>query len=110
MSLYGLSDRTFKKFHGILRRHPVVEEVITYRSRALGTHREGSDIDLCMVGKSLTDEHRRHIWLDLDELNTPYLIDLSVYHFLQSESLLGHIARAGRTFYRKDVDEVTTAA
>ena len=31
----------------------------------------GSDIDISLVGKSVTDEIRCKIWLEIDDLNTP---------------------------------------
>lgn len=32
--------------HGVFKAFPEVEEVVVYGSRAMGTYREGSDIDL----------------------------------------------------------------
>jgi nucleotidyltransferase substrate binding protein (TIGR01987 family) len=40
------------------------------------------------------------IWMDIDDLNTPYLVDLSVYSSIKSESLKDHIERIGKTFYK----------
>lgn len=53
-----------------------------------------------MIGK-VSDTVRSRIWLDLDDLNMPYLIDLSVFQELQSESLIGHIQRVGKLFYER---------
>lgn len=37
----------------------------------------------------------------IDNLNTPYLFDISVFHTLESNSLLEHIDRVGKIFYKK---------
>jgi len=39
--------------------------------------------------------------LDIDDLNTPYLIDLSVFHKLGSPDLVEHITRVGKTLYKR---------
>lgn len=109
MNQFGLDRKTLDDFHSVFARYPKVEEVIIYGSRAMGTHRVGSDIDLCMKGRDLNDADCRRIALDLDGLNTPYLVDISVHHLVHSESLLQHIRRVGRSFYRKRTAQVKTA-
>jgi predicted nucleotidyltransferase len=98
---FGLTEDTIEKFHSVFRKYPEIEEVIIYGSRAKGNYREGSDIDITLRGEDLTEAIRSKVWLDLDELNTPYLVDLSVFHTLTSESLINHIQRIGMLFYCK---------
>ena len=98
---FGLSDDTIRTFHSVFSRYPEVEEVIIYGSRAKGNYREGSDIDITLIGPELTDDIRSQIWLDLDDLNHPYLFDLSIFESLNSENLKDHIRRVGKTFYLK---------
>jgi predicted nucleotidyltransferase len=52
-----------------------------YGSRAKGNYRQGSDIDITLVGSQVTNHIVTKVWLDIDDLNTPYLFDISVYHF-----------------------------
>lgn len=99
---FGLDDITIQKFCGVFAAYPEIEQVIIYGSRAKGTFREGSDIDISLVGNKLTPDIRSRVWLDLDDLNSPYLIDLSVFHLLNSPSLEDHILRVGKTFYAKE--------
>jgi len=98
---FGLDEQTITRFQSVFRKYPEVESVIIYGSRAKGNYREGSDIDLTLVGERVTDSIRSRIWLGLDALNTPYLIDLSIFKFLDSDSLVKHIQRCGRSFYKK---------
>lgn len=103
---FGLEDNTIKKMHGIFSSYPQIEEVIIYGSRANGNYREGSDIDITLKGRNLTEKIRSNVWHDLDDLNMPYLIDLSVYDHLKSENLIDHISRIGKIFYKRERDEV----
>ena len=99
---FGLSDETIGKFQMVFARFPEIESVVIYGSRAKGTFREGSDIDITLIGKNVTEEIRSKVWLDIDDLNTPYLIDLSVFHHLKSEDLTDHIQRVGKVFYQNN--------
>lgn len=99
---FGLKESTLKKMQGVFEKFPEIEKVIIYGSRAKGNFREGSDIDLTLVGTTISDKIRSKVWLDLDDLNTPYLIDLSVYDQLNSPSLIEHINRVGKKFYNKE--------
>ncbi|WP_245232420.1 nucleotidyltransferase domain-containing protein [Pasteurella sp. WM03] len=71
-----------------------------YGSRAKGTYREGSNIDLCLKGKNLTHSILRKIWLDLDDSNSPYLFDPFIYHELSNLNLVENIDRIGKVFYQ----------
>lgn len=98
---YGLSENNINKLAGVFKNYPLIEEVILYGSRAKGNFRDGSDIDLTLKGERLTEEICSKIWLDLDELELVYLIDLSLFKSLSSDSLRQHIERNGKIFYKK---------
>lgn len=98
---FGLPENTIQKINSVFNHFPEIEEVNIYGSRAKGDYREGSDIDITMKGEKLTEEIRSKVWLDIDALNTPYLVDLSVWHLLSSEDLKEHIRRNGKVFYSK---------
>ncbi len=98
---FGLDDITIDKFHAVFEKYAVIDAVIIYGSRAMGNYREGSDIDITLKGEALTEDTRSKVWLDLDDLNSPYLIDLSIFHQLSSEPLVNHINAVGKIFYRK---------
>lgn len=97
---FGLNENTIEKLHSLFMKYPEIDEVIIYGSRAKGNFREGSDIDITLKGNNVTDEICSKLWMDIDDLNTPYLVDLSVYSSIKSESLKGHIEQIGKTFYK----------
>ena len=99
---FGLDTGTINSIYSVLVKYPEIEEVVIYGSRAKGNYREGSDIDITLKGKKITDEVRTRVCQEIDDLNTPYLFDISIFHTLQSDSLIEHINRVGQTFYKKE--------
>lgn len=98
---YGLSDDTIEKICGVLSRHPAVEKVILYGSRAKGSYKPGSDIDLTLLGEALTTRELGSIADELDDLLLPYKIDLSLFARLDHAELTEHIERVGVVFYQR---------
>lgn len=98
---FGLDETTIAKINSVFENYSEIEEVIIYGSRAKGNFREGSDIDITLGGTNLSDEIRSKVWLDIDDLNTPYLFDISIFNQLKSGSLIENIARIGKPFYSK---------
>jgi len=97
----GLKHETIKAIQGIFARYPQIEKVILYGSRAKGTYRKGSDIDLTLIGKDLDLTPLFEIKNTLDDLLLPYKIDLSIYQKIENADLLGHIKRVGVVFYER---------
>lgn len=97
---FGLDQATFERIAAVFERFPEVDRVLIYGSRAKGTFRNGSDIDLTLLGTNLTEAILTAIKLALDDLNTPYLFDVSIFEQLHSPDLQSHIARVGRLFYQ----------
>jgi predicted nucleotidyltransferase len=99
--MFGLKGELILKFREVFAKYPEIDQVLIYGSRAMGNYRAGSDIDLVLVGSKINDKTRSRVWIDLDDLNSPYLIDLAVFHQIKSEDLRSHINRVGKEFYSK---------
>lgn len=99
---FGLPENTINKINFVFVKYPEIEEVIIYGSRAKGEFREGSDIDITLKGETLNERILTNVTIDLDELNTPYLFDISLLNTLKSTSLVDHINRIGKTLYKKE--------
>jgi predicted nucleotidyltransferase len=98
----GLSDATVQAISDVLRKYPQVHQAILYGSRAKGTYKTGSDIDLTLVGDDLTLKVLYRIMDDLDDLLLPYTFDLSIFEHIDNEALKQHIARVGVMLYVRD--------
>ncbi|MBW2369888.1 MAG: nucleotidyltransferase domain-containing protein [Deltaproteobacteria bacterium] len=100
---FGLKEETIEKVNRVFNRYDAIDTVILYGSRAKGSHKPGSDIDLTLIGKKLNLKLLNKISLDLDDLLLPYTIDLSIYHNINDADLIEHIERVKKIFYRSGV-------
>jgi predicted nucleotidyltransferase len=91
----GLDNSDLENIKAILASIPEVEKAIVYGSRAKGGYREGSDVDLCLVGQQLNLSLLNTISQKIDSLNLPYIFDISAYHQLSNPELIDHINRVG---------------
>ncbi len=97
---FGLSQETIARIQAVLGSHPEVERAVLYGSRAKGTYKNGSDIDLALQGgDELTMDVLFRIMAEIDDLLLPYSFDLSLYRQITDASLLDHITRVGVTFH-----------
>lgn len=103
---YGLADDVIERIRQVLATHPEVERAILYGSRAKGTFRAGSDIDLSLEGETLTVSQMLAIENELDDLLLPHKIDLSLVSHIDDPDLRAHLARVGQVFY----DQASTKA
>jgi uncharacterized protein len=98
---YGLRVDTVDKINRVFAEDKRIREVILYGSRAKGNYRDGSDIDLAIVGDSISLSDLFKIENDLDDLLLPYKIDLCLLKSVTEKDLLSHIGRVGKIFYRR---------
>ena len=100
MKQHGLSDRTVERIREVLARFPAVQNAVLFGSRAKGTAKRGSDIDLAIYGEGLDWRVLGRIEDQLDDLLLPYTISL-VHHNARTDSeVAAHIARVGIPFYQ----------
>jgi uncharacterized protein len=98
---FGLKKNTIDKINAVFEKIPSIEEVVIYGSRAKGNYREGSDIDITIKGENISYATLSKINQEIDDLNTPYLFDISIFDKLDSKEFIEHINRVGKTFYKK---------
>lgn len=97
----GLTQDQLARLRQCFSRFAAIEKVILYGSRAKGTFKPGSDIDLTIVDAGLTDTDFLRLENELDDLLLPYKIDLSLKRHITNSDLLGHINRVGRVLYTR---------
>lgn len=98
---HGLSLETLEEIARVLAAEPQVEKAILYGSRAKGTHRNGSDVDLVVSGAHLTDETLGSIRLAFDEGPLPYRFDVAILERIKHAALRDHIQRVGIPIYER---------
>lgn len=95
----GLTNEEMQKLVAVLSTQPNIEKAIVFGSRAKGTTREFSDVDMTLMGKNLSHSDLNQVALKIDDLLLPYEFDLSPYSSLTNENLLEHIKRVGKVIY-----------
>jgi len=98
---YGLKQQELESIKQIFSSFSEVEKAIIYGSRAKGTYKPNSDIDISLMGSELTLGIMNQISWELDDLLLPYTIDLSNFHQINNPALVEHIERIGKVIYEK---------
>ena len=96
----GLPSNAIEKILAEFRKFPQIEKAILYGSRAMGTSKPGSDIDLSLVGQALNQDIVWKVSQALDDTLLPFVFDLSLFETLDNPNLKAHIARVGIVFYQ----------
>ena len=99
--MFGLTDIHINLIQSVFKNHGGIVKAILYGSRAKGNYRNGSDIDLTLVGADLDLSTLLKIENELDDLFLPHKIDLSIFHKIENTDLVEHINRVGIIFYEK---------
>lgn len=97
---FGLKPEVADAIRGVLADFDCITRAILYGSRAKGSYKVGSDIDLTLITAG-EPPHALLLKLDnaLDELDLPYSFDISLLQQIGNENLLEHIKRVGVVFY-----------
>ena len=98
---YGLTEDAIARLSAVFAACPKIDRVVLYGSRAKGTQRNGSDIDLTIEGDAVSHSQLLRIENMLDDLLLPYKMDLSLLREIDNPDLLAHIRRVGLVFYEK---------
>lgn len=98
---YGLKDNIVESIVQVFSSHEEVNKVVLYGSRAKGNYKEGSDIDLTLIGNNLNLKDLNRISLELDDLLLPYTFDISLFHQISNSELIDHINRVGVVVFEK---------
>jgi len=92
---YGLAEHTLSAIVDVLSNNEKVSDIVLFGSRAKGTFRPGSDIDIALKGTGLTMTDLIRFRGALDDLVFPYKLDLVIYDKIKEPALLDHINRIG---------------
>jgi predicted nucleotidyltransferase len=94
----GINQQELANILSIFRNHPEIKKVILFGSRAKGTARPNSDIDLAVDGVSSSLQIEA-LAMELDELALPYKFDVQSLAGIRNSALADHIARVGVEIY-----------
>lgn len=98
---FGLKDRDLKTIFETFDKYEEVKLVHIFGSRAKGTYRPGSDIDLAILNDGVSDATIGKIKSELEDSSLPYFVDLVNFPKLKHPEFIEHIKRVGKLFYEK---------
>ena len=99
LSQFGIPNALLQKMSETFSKYPDIQKVTLFGSRATGNFRNGSDIDLSISTQK--PDLIATLRIELDDLNSPYLIDLVDENNLTNQALLKQIREYGVTVYEK---------
>ncbi len=102
----GISEPEFQRLTHVFSHFPQITKVLLFGSRAKGTFKPGSDIDLAVfANKPFEFNHWLDLQIEFEELDFPQKIDAIEVTKIQNQDLLEHIERVGEVVYsNKDKD------
>ena len=96
----GLCPQTITLIQQECLKHPNIREAWLFGSRAMGTHKPGSDIDIAIDG-DLSFQQLNALAVGLDELMLPYEFDVLTLSGINNAQLIAHIQRVGKRIFQK---------
>lgn len=100
--MYGLKEEESAWLIKLFKTIDNLEQVILFGSRATGTHRPTSDVDIALVGNALTDKDLNRLDRLIDSLLFPYKFDILLFHEINNPRLSDAIKSSGIVIYNRD--------
>ena len=97
----GLKERHRKAVIDIIAGNARVERAVLFGSRASGTYRPASDVDLALFGERLSASDQASLAAAIEELTIPQRVQLLLYGTVDSADLRTHIETQGIEWYRR---------
>jgi predicted nucleotidyltransferase len=102
MTKHGLTPNQIESIAAILRPYAEKIKIVgLFGSRAKGTYRANSDIDLAIDGE-LSEEELERIYTLFDESQLPFKIDVNVLALIDYQPLKEHIKTAFHPLLTQD--------
>ena len=96
----NLHSKHLKTLQTLFAKHPTIAQALLFGSRALGTHKESSDIDIALKG-DITPTLLAHLKEELEDSTLPYFCDILDYERAPQE-LREHIDTHALTLYKRE--------
>ena len=93
--MIGLTPKEQEILQNVFKKFDDIKEVILFGSRALGTHKTASDIDLAIKGNVDINILSKLKYTPEEDTNLPYFFDVVIYDNLENMELKKHIDEFG---------------
>lgn len=96
--IFGLAERHYHDIVRVFASYQTIEQVLIFGSRAKGSHKPYSDIDLAVVAPKMSDLEFTKLWNELDSLELVFKLDLLHWDRLGQQNLKDSILKHGKDF------------
>ena len=97
-----MTDDELQLLLSLFARQKEIGQVILYGSRAMGTHKPFSDVDITLIGIGLKRSHLTRLMAEIDESILPYSFDISIFSQLTNPDLIEQIEKTGIVLYSRE--------
>lgn len=97
--IYGLAKRHYLDVAHVFSSYPRVERVLIFGSRAKGTEKPHSDIDLAVIAPEMNEREFSRLLADLDALDLVFKLDVVHLDTLSQQKLRQSILAHGKLYY-----------
>lgn len=99
---YNMTDQQLSEIIKFIEKFSVVEKALIFGSRALGTSKKSSDVDIVIMGEKADSAMAAHIQYELhEETCLPFFFDIISYSDIDSNALKKHIEQHGKVIYQR---------
>ncbi len=99
---FGLLKRDIDNLTKAFEQFDHIQQVIIFGSRAKGTSKPASDIDIALKGNQVDHQTILRLKDVLEDLPLPYFFDVLAYDQITNQNLKDHIDRVGKVIYAKN--------
>ena len=100
---YGLSEKQLHEIVAKIATFPEVESAVLFGSRAIGTYKQVSDVDIALKGANVTAGVAARLEFGFEEdTYLPFFFDFVAYPTTTNVKLMEHIDTKGVVIYRKE--------
>jgi uncharacterized protein len=101
----GLSEKELGEIARAFKKFPNIQEAVLFGSRAIGTFKPGSDVDIALKGKVTLQDAARVKALLEEESSLPYLFDIVNYDSIETPAFKAHIDSHGLSIYKRTTSQ-----
>ena len=99
----GLSEKQWNEIFTQIARFPEVERAALFGSRALGTHKKASDVDIVLYGERVTPRVAAAVKFEIEEETyLPFFVDTVAYPTITNENFKQRIDAQSVIVYERE--------
>jgi len=97
----GIKQERRQAIIDLLAANERVDRVVLFGSRAMGSHRPASDVDLALFGDALTLTDQAKLADAIDQLTMPQQVDLKLFKTIDNPKLIDQIQNHGVVWFER---------